>query len=105
MARARADVLTLVPAHGPVITDALACLRHYVEHRLAREAKLLAALDAGPLDFSSLLGHTYDDVPVQLHAIASGSLEAHLRKLESEGRVTRRGGTITRVDAGLRGRA
>ena len=40
----------LVPAHGPVLEDPQAVVDHYVTHRLAREAKVVAAIDAGATD-------------------------------------------------------
>jgi glyoxylase-like metal-dependent hydrolase (beta-lactamase superfamily II) len=81
----------IVPSHGRVITDATALVDHYLHHRLAREAKLLAVLGETALDVDRLLARVYDDVPVAILPIAAGSLEAHLVKLEREDRVVRHG--------------
>jgi glyoxylase-like metal-dependent hydrolase (beta-lactamase superfamily II) len=76
---------TLVPAHGPVQRDPAALLDHYVAHRLAREAKVIAALaQHGPDDFAALLASAYADTPKQLWPIAALSLRAHLHKLAAE---------------------
>ncbi len=80
-----------MPSHGRVITDATALVDHYLHHRLAREAKLLAVLGETALDVDRLLARVYDDVPVAILPIAAGSLEAHLVKLEREDRVVRHG--------------
>jgi endoribonuclease LACTB2 len=79
----------LVPAHGDVLGREV--LLRYVAHRLAREAKVLAALEAhgGPTDAASLVPVAYDDAPPTVWPIASLSTEAHLVKLEREGRATR----------------
>lgn len=75
----------LIPAHGPVLGDPQAILRRYVDHRLAREARVLAALTAGPASFEALLARVYDDTPRALWPLAARSLEAHLQKLERDG--------------------
>lgn len=86
----------LVPAHGPVLRDPRAVVEHYVRHRLAREAKVLAAIDAGAEDERELLARAYDDTPRQLWPLAARSLEAHLRKLEGDGAIEREGGRVRR---------
>ncbi|MEZ4385184.1 MAG: MBL fold metallo-hydrolase [Nannocystaceae bacterium] len=84
----------LIPAHGPVITSPGELLARYITHRLMREAKLVAALDGGPLPRQELLARVYDDAPRYLWPLADRSLEAHIRKLEGEGRLHRHGGVI-----------
>jgi hypothetical protein len=57
-------------------------------HRVARENKVLAQLDAhGPATLDELLPEVYDDVPARMHPVASRSLLAHLIKLRAEGRA------------------
>lgn len=77
----------LVPAHGPVLRDPLAVVEHYIAHRLAREARVIGAMAAGPRSLRALLADAYADVPPALWPIAERSLEAHLRKLMAEGRA------------------
>jgi glyoxylase-like metal-dependent hydrolase (beta-lactamase superfamily II) len=79
----------LMPGHGPALEDPPAVMKALIAHRLAREAKLLAALPAEPLPLDALVRRVYDDVDPALHAWAQYSLEAHLIKLERESRAVR----------------
>jgi glyoxylase-like metal-dependent hydrolase (beta-lactamase superfamily II) len=81
------DLDLMCPGHGPWITDPAAKLAEYVEHRLMRERKLLAAIDSGERSRAALLATVWDDVPAELLPMAAMALEAHLEKLESEGRL------------------
>jgi glyoxylase-like metal-dependent hydrolase (beta-lactamase superfamily II) len=82
-----ADLELMCPGHGPWITDPAAKLAEYVEHRLLRERKLLAALEAGERSRAALLASAWDDVPAELLPMAAMAMEAHLEKLEAEGRL------------------
>jgi len=53
----------------------------------------------GPAALEAILARVYDDVPERLHPVAALSLEAHLLKLEREGRA-RRDGTSWRLADG-----
>ena len=78
----------LAPGHGFLVAEPNAVLQGLVAHRLRREAKVLAALQAlreGSTD--DLLPRVYDDVPAALHAVARRSLLAHLIKLQQDGRA------------------
>jgi ribonuclease/clavin/mitogillin len=86
----------LVPAHGPVLTDPRAVVDHYIRHRLARQAKVLAAIDAGAAGAAEILARAYDDTPPAVWPLAALVLEAYLRKLEAEGVVEREGGRVRR---------
>ncbi len=86
----------LVPAHGPVLDDPRGVVEHYIGHRLAREAKVLAAIDAGAHGEQELLAGAYDDTPRMLWPLAARVLEAHLRKLEGDGVIEREGGRARR---------
>lgn len=79
----------LVPAHGPVITAPQECLERYITHRRQREGRVLAALTAGATRMPELLAGAYGDTPREIWWLAERSLDAHLRKLEGEGRVRR----------------
>lgn len=87
----------LVPAHGPVLRDPDGCVRRYKAHRQMREDRVLAAITEVPRDLSEVLAGAYADTSRDLWWLASRSLEAHLRKLEAEGRVWRRGGMVART--------
>jgi glyoxylase-like metal-dependent hydrolase (beta-lactamase superfamily II) len=77
----------LCPGHGPLVCEPAAKLDEYVAHRLERERKLLAALDAGARTVDELLDRAWDDAPAQLRPAAAWTLAAHLDKLEAEGRL------------------
>jgi len=80
----------IAPGHGDVLEDSTAVVEWLVNHRLKREAKVLAGLkglQSASLD--ELVAVVYDDVDVSLHSMAKLSLEAHLIKLEVEGFVGR----------------
>jgi glyoxylase-like metal-dependent hydrolase (beta-lactamase superfamily II) len=77
----------MAPGHGPWITDPAAKLAEYVEHREMRERRLLAALDRGERSRAALLAEAWDDIPVELLPMAAMAMEAHLEKLEAEGRL------------------
>jgi glyoxylase-like metal-dependent hydrolase (beta-lactamase superfamily II) len=88
LARLRAEPIELIcPGHGPWIEDPEAKLAEYVEHREMRERKLLAALERGERSKSALLADAWDDVPAELQPAAQMVMDAHLAKLEAEGRL------------------
>jgi glyoxylase-like metal-dependent hydrolase (beta-lactamase superfamily II) len=77
----------LCPGHGPYITEPRARLDEYVEHRLMRERKLVAALADGERSRARLLAAAWDDVPAQMLPAAAIVMQAHLEKLEAESRL------------------
>jgi glyoxylase-like metal-dependent hydrolase (beta-lactamase superfamily II) len=85
------DLEALCPGHGPIVNDPQAKLDEYIQHRMERERKLLAALEMGLRDRDDLLDAAWDDVPwhvsPDLRRAASVTLDAHLEKLRAEGRL------------------
>jgi glyoxylase-like metal-dependent hydrolase (beta-lactamase superfamily II) len=81
------DVDALCPGHGPVVWDPRAKLDEYIAHRLDRERRLLDALGRGLRSHDELLDEVWDDAPAVLRPAAALTLEAHLEKLEGEGRL------------------
>jgi glyoxylase-like metal-dependent hydrolase (beta-lactamase superfamily II) len=81
------EIDLIAPGHGPWITDPAAKLAEYVEHRQMRESRLLAALEEGERSRSQLLAAVWDDIPIELLPMAAMAMEAHLEKLEGEGRL------------------
>ena len=77
----------IAPGHGPWITDPEGKLAEYVEHRQMRERRLLKALAAGERSRAELLATVWDDIPMELLPMAAMAMEAHLEKLEAEGRL------------------
>lgn len=80
----------LAPGHGEVIEDPTRAIDWIIEHRLEREAKVLAAVEAHPgLTTHELVPHVYQDVDPKLYGWAERSLLAHILKLEAERIVER----------------
>jgi len=96
------DAAIFAPGHGYLLGDTTKAIRRLIAHRLAREAKVVAAIEAvreGALE--ELLPRVYDDVSPRLHPVAAKSLAAHLEKLVAEGRVSDTGGRY-RMASGAR---
>jgi glyoxylase-like metal-dependent hydrolase (beta-lactamase superfamily II) len=77
----------LCPGHGPYIIDPDARIAEYLEHRLERERGLVDALGDGERSRAKLLDRVWDDVPAELRPVAGLVMQAHLEKLEFEGRL------------------
>jgi glyoxylase-like metal-dependent hydrolase (beta-lactamase superfamily II) len=77
----------LAPGHGPRVDDPDAKLREYVAHRLDRETRLVAAVEAGARSVAEMLDAAWSEVPPQLRPAATVTLAAHLDKLAEEGRL------------------
>jgi glyoxylase-like metal-dependent hydrolase (beta-lactamase superfamily II) len=76
----------LAPGHGDVIHDPRRAIDWIIDHRLAREAKVIAAMRANPgLSTHDLVPHVYTDIDPKLYFWAERSLLAHVRKIEEEG--------------------
>ena len=83
----RRELTVLLPGHGPVVNEPAAKIDGYIEHRLDRERRLLAGLDAGARTVPELLEAAWPDVPEILRPAATGTLAAHLDKLADVGRL------------------
>lgn len=82
------DIAIIAPGHGYLIGAPHREVRRLIAHRLAREAKVKAALaQSGPAPIEALLPLVYDDVPERMHRWALRSLAAHLDKLVADGAV------------------
>ncbi len=77
----------LLPAHGPPISNPAELLSAYLDHRLARERQVLAALDAGLETLSAIAESIYHGLHEPLASAARGNVRAHLEKLKAEGRA------------------
>ncbi len=78
---------TLWPTHGPPIRDVAPFVRAYLDHRLQREAGVLAAVRQQPHRAATLVPGLYPNLDPRLHPAAALSVQAHLNKLLAEGRV------------------
>ncbi|HEV2652084.1 MAG TPA: MBL fold metallo-hydrolase [Rhizomicrobium sp.] len=83
---------TLYPTHGSPVTDPQPFLAAYLAHRIDRENQVLAAVKDGLDTIPAMVARMYADVDKRLHPAAARSVEAHLIKLEREGRIVREGG-------------
>jgi glyoxylase-like metal-dependent hydrolase (beta-lactamase superfamily II) len=77
----------ICPGHGPPVWEPAAKLDEYLQHRLERERRLVAALDEGRRTVAELLDEVWDDAPPGLRPAAAITLAAHLDKLDEEGRL------------------
>jgi len=82
------DVHFILPAHGYAMggpgEEALGVIDRLKAHRLQREAKVLAAMQAMPQGtLDDWLALVYEDVPTRLWPVAKRSLMAHVARLES----------------------
>ncbi|MGZ4218032.1 MAG: MBL fold metallo-hydrolase [Solirubrobacteraceae bacterium] len=83
----RRELSVIGPGHGPPVGDPASKLDEYISHRLDRERRLVAALEAGKRSADELLDEVWDDAPKQLRMAATVTLAAHLDKLADEGRL------------------
>lgn len=82
------EIAIFAPGHGHLIGAPHKELRRLMAHRLAREAKVTAAIRRlGAPTLEELVAAVYDDVPARVHPVAARSLAAHLAKLSAEGVV------------------
>ncbi|MET0335185.1 MAG: MBL fold metallo-hydrolase [Rhizobacter sp.] len=80
------DIAWLAPGHGFLMAEPHRAVQGVIDHRLKREAKVLATLRAhGPGTLEQLLPQAYDDVDPRLLPVAARSLLAHLDKLRTDG--------------------
>ena len=83
------QVAFILPAHGHVLGNvwgeaysAIDCMNRLKNHRLARELKVLKAMQALPDgSMDDWLALVYDDVPQAIWPVAMRSLEAHVNHL------------------------
>ena len=87
----------LAPAHGPLLTEAVAVLDHYQRHRLAREAKVREALPTTWTAPDELLPLAYADVSRLVWPLALRSVLAHLQHLAELGVAEVAGGRWRRI--------
>jgi len=81
------DDAVLYPTHGGPIREPKPFIQAYIDHRLEREAQIVACLKDGVATIPAMVARMYADVDKRLHPAASRSVLAHLIQLEQEGRV------------------
>ena len=74
----------ILPAHGHVLDSARNAITQLKAHRLKREAKIMAAMQALPEGtLQAWVEHAYADVPPRLWPVAARSLQAHVDRIRS----------------------
>jgi len=90
---------TLYPAHGAIIPNGRETISTYIKHRLEREAQIIEVIQAAPGEenFSTwdIVRTIYKSYPENLWLPAARSVDLHLKKLKSDGRVKHVGGEGT----------
>jgi glyoxylase-like metal-dependent hydrolase (beta-lactamase superfamily II) len=80
----------IAPGHGGILPDGKRAVAMLRAHRLAREDKVVVAMQAlGTASIDRLTPMVYDDVPAERHSWAKLTLEAHLIKLVRDGRAVK----------------
>ena len=78
------DARFILPAHGHVLGSARDTIAHLKKHRLAREAKVLAVMQADPDGtMDDWVAKAYDDVPPRVWPVAKRSLLAHVERIQA----------------------
>jgi len=91
------DDRIIYPTHGAPITEPKPFLAAYLAHRIDRENQVLAAIKDGLNTIPMMVQRIYAEVDPRLHPAAARSVEAHLIKLQSEGRIAANGGAGYRL--------
>jgi glyoxylase-like metal-dependent hydrolase (beta-lactamase superfamily II) len=77
-------VATILPGHGPVLTDAVAAIEGYQAHRAQRLEQVRAAVAAGAVTPRAVVERVYADVDPVLWPAAEQSVRAQLDYLDTE---------------------
>jgi glyoxylase-like metal-dependent hydrolase (beta-lactamase superfamily II) len=80
----QAELTTLLPGHGPLLTSPAATLDYYISHRRERLAEITAALNAGDRTTAEIVARVYSDVDRSLWPYAAWSVRAQLDYLETQ---------------------
>jgi glyoxylase-like metal-dependent hydrolase (beta-lactamase superfamily II) len=78
---------SLWPTHGAPVTSPRPFLQAFLEHRLEREAQVLAAVRSGQSEIEGMVKTMYADVREELHKAAARSVLSNLIKLVDDGVV------------------
>jgi glyoxylase-like metal-dependent hydrolase (beta-lactamase superfamily II) len=81
------DDAILYPTHGAPVRDPKPFIQAYIDHRLEREAQIVACLRDGIATIPEMVARMYVDTDKRLHPAAARSVLAHLIQLTSDGRV------------------
>jgi glyoxylase-like metal-dependent hydrolase (beta-lactamase superfamily II) len=79
-----AQIATILPGHGPVVTDPADRIAAYQRHRASRLEQVRAAVADGAPDADAVVARVYVDVPRELWPAAKLSVQAQLAYLDAE---------------------
>ncbi|KAK3724560.1 hypothetical protein RRG08_036538 [Elysia crispata] len=85
----------IYPGHGPVIDDACATIRYYIQHRMKREAQIVQFLkDNADKEHTAMdiVKTVYKGVPENVHVMAAQNVTLHLLKLQKEKKAASKDG-------------
>jgi len=77
----------ICPGHGPLIKDPHSKIRELLRHRYQREEQILSCLQHGVRDIWGMVKEIYPELDPRLKEMAYNQVQAHLLKLEKEGKV------------------
>ena len=92
---------TLWPTHGPPVTEPGPFLQAYLNHRLRREAAILAVMGRGPTGVDARVSEVYVGLDPRLKSAAAASVLAHLLHLVGAGQVVSDGHPRLESEFGL----
>ncbi|HEY5835934.1 MBL fold metallo-hydrolase [Streptomyces sp.] len=78
---------TVLPGHGPVLTDARGAVEFYLAHRASRLAQVETAVESGLTTPADVVAHVYADVDRSLWPAAELSVRAQLDYLREHGLI------------------
>ena len=78
------DAARLLPGHGPVIERPRDRINAIIEHRLEREAQVVACLGQGLTEPAIIVARIYEGLLPALMPFAEETIVAHLEKLEED---------------------
>jgi glyoxylase-like metal-dependent hydrolase (beta-lactamase superfamily II) len=81
------DDKTLWPTHGGPVRDPKSFVQAYIDHRLDREAQIVACLRDGVATIPEMVARMYVDIDKRLHPAAARSVLAHLIQMTNDDRV------------------
>lgn len=81
------DPDVLYPGHGPPIETPSAELKRLHDHRLARERRVLAAVESGAETPEEIVEVAYDKDLSGVRDLAVSTVVSHLRKLNDDGQI------------------
>ena len=82
------DAGMICPGHGPIIKSPRAKIEKLIEHRQARERKIVDLLEGGAETVEQLFAAMYSGLKPALHDSARSQIRTHLKKLERDDKVS-----------------